>query len=564
MNNLGSFSSDLAVPTRGAELFIGLVGAVGTDMGQLYSYIEEALAPLSYSCVPLKLSNLIRNYSNEVDDSSLFRKYETLMDCGSKLRKDLGRTDALAIAAIVELWAEREDYWEKKQPSKAADSKEAVKLAEPTDKTEQQQSSFQPTSFQAFIFDQLKNPGEIKTLRLIYGKSFYLIGAYSSKKNRTNNLARRMFNEGKSIETEDDFSKYAETLIKTDYDELKYGEYGQKIRASFPEADVFINMDDEELAKDSIRRFIELVFGNSFKTPTIDELGMYLAQSTAYRSADLARQIGASVLTPEGDVVSVGCNEASKHGGGQYWEELKPDHRDFHKERDANDLMKQQMLLDVLQRLQEIEWVDKTDTEVHTLVEQTFKRKKSSLHGVKLMDVIEYFRSVHAEMACLMDAAKRGLPVSGDTLYSTTFPCHECARHIICAGIARVVYVEPYPKSLALQLFGDSISLENDEKEGVKFVPFVGIAPRQYMSLFSLGEGKRKDNLGYVQKWNPRNASLKHWELPEFYSYKEARYIKLVKKQLEDLRKSVAETRSEDDEETGSGATAASEGGTIS
>lgn len=63
----------------------------------------------------------------------------------------------------------------------------------------------------------------------------------------------------------------------------------------------------------------------------------------------------------------------------------------------------------------------------------------------------------------------------GATLYSTTFPCHNCARHIVGAGIARVVFVEPYTKSRAEQLHSDSIAIaeaDPDEKK-VVFDPFV-------------------------------------------------------------------------------------------
>jgi deoxycytidylate deaminase len=30
-----------------------------------------------------------------------------------------------------------------------------------------------------------------------------------------------------------------------------------------------------------------------------------------------------------------------------------------------------------------------------------------------------------------------------------SFPCHMCARHIIATGLREVVYIEPYPKSVA-------------------------------------------------------------------------------------------------------------------
>jgi len=42
--------------------------------------------------------------------------------------------------------------------------------------------------------------------------------------------------------------------------------------------------------------------------------------------------------------------------------------------------------------------------------------------------------------------------IVGSTLYCTNYPCHYCAKHIIAAGINRVVYLEPYEKSLARKL----------------------------------------------------------------------------------------------------------------
>lgn len=69
------------------------------------------------------------------------------------------------------------------------------------------------------------------------------------------------------------------------------------------------------------------------------------------------------------------------------------------------------------------------------------------------------------------------------------------------AGIKTVTYIEPYPKSRALDLHQDSISLE-DEREGkVVFRPFVGVAPRAYERLFSMtswdgSRVQRKDDAG--------------------------------------------------------------------
>jgi cytidine deaminase len=92
----------------------------------------------------------------------------------------------------------------------------------------------------------------------------------------------------------------------------------------------------------------------------------------------------------------------------------------------------------------------------------------------------------------------RGVSVRGGTLYCTTFPCHMCARHIMAAGIARVVYIEPYPKSRAKRLYKRAIQVDLDREaddDAVKFEAFVGIAPSRFLDLFEMVT--RKDSEGY-------------------------------------------------------------------
>src|SRR5205823_3680095 len=106
----------------------------------------------------------------------------------------------------------------------------------------------------------------------------------------------------------------------------------------------------------------------------------------------------------------------------------------------------------------------------------------------QIRNLIEFGRAVHAEMAALIDAARRGVSVAGCTMYVTTFPCHLCARHVVAAGIRRLVYIEPYAKSRTADLYPDSIAIEQDSGDKVQFEPFVGVAPRQYMKLFPMAQ----------------------------------------------------------------------------
>lgn len=119
----------------------------------------------------------------------------------------------------------------------------------------------------------------------------------------------------------------------------------------------------------------------------------------------------------------------------------------------------------------------------------------------RLMDLLEFGRDIHAEMSAITDAARKGVSVEGGTLYCTTFPCHMCAKHIVAAGIKRVVYIEPYPKSYAEELHSDAIELDAPKDCGkVNFARFTGISPYRYRDLFE--KGKRKFATGEAQKWN--------------------------------------------------------------
>ena len=128
---------------------------------------------------------------------------------------------------------------------------------------------------------------------------------------------------------------------------------------------------------------------------------------------------------------------------------------------------------------------------------------------------------MHAEMDALLSCSRAGIPTTGSTLYCTTFPCHNCAKHIIASGIKRVVYVEPYPKSRALDFHSESIQLKsnletasNDASELVSFEPFIGVGPRRFLDLFSmsLGSGsklRRKDKSGNTLEWDKSSAPIR-------------------------------------------------------
>lgn len=59
----------------------------------------------------------------------------------------------------------------------------------------------------------------------------------------------------------------------------------------------------------------------------------------------------------------------------------------------------------------------------------------------------------HAESNCLGNAARAGRSTDGATIYCTTYPCAECAKLIVAAGIKTVVFDKPYNSPLTASIF---------------------------------------------------------------------------------------------------------------
>ncbi len=66
-------------------------------------------------------------------------------------------------------------------------------------------------------------------------------------------------------------------------------------------------------------------------------------------------------------------------------------------------------------------------------------------------------RTIHAEMNAIIQCAKFGVPTEGAEIYVTHFPCLQCAKAIIQAGIQAVYYAKDYRNHpYALELFKEA------------------------------------------------------------------------------------------------------------
>lgn len=73
----------------------------------------------------------------------------------------------------------------------------------------------------------------------------------------------------------------------------------------------------------------------------------------------------------------------------------------------------------------------------------------------------ELCRGLHAEQNAILQASAFGVSLKGSEIYVTHQPCVTCAKMLINAGIARVVFIGSYPDELALEMLREgNIKLE--------------------------------------------------------------------------------------------------------
>ena len=63
---------------------------------------------------------------------------------------------------------------------------------------------------------------------------------------------------------------------------------------------------------------------------------------------------------------------------------------------------------------------------------------------------------IHAELNCILFAAKYGISTKDCILYVSYEPCDNCLKHIIQAGIKEVVYLYPYKKKYCHSIYRDN------------------------------------------------------------------------------------------------------------
>lgn len=450
-----------------SELVLGLVTTVGTDTHGVIECLKDQLKKFKFTTKEISVSkDILKEFDISDAERTEYERIKTYMDLGDRVRQETGDNAILMRGVAAHIFKE-------------------VRGGE---------SDPKPQKNTAYIIKSLKHPEEVACLRQIYGDGFYAIGVTSTKEERIAYLTeQKELTEEQALE-----------LVSRDADDGQ--PFGQHTQDAFQRADYFLSVTDSQAEmKNNVTRLVELLFGNPYLTPNFNEYAMFMAYASSLRSADLSRQIGA-VVTINDEILASGVNDCARPGGGLYWPEAgksgkwedAPGGRDYMLECDSN-------------KVEQSRIIDRIISELDLEPSEEIKKK---IKKAGVGSLTEYGRVVHAEMEALSMCARNMVSTRGTTMYVTTFPCHNCAKHIIACGVDTVYYIEPYPKSKALEFYKEQITTKKDGSNRVKFLPFSGVGPRRFTDLFSMDSHRwqkreRKDDTGKVIEWDRKKAKLR-------------------------------------------------------
>ena len=487
-SNKGKSTLNKVHNTQTEELVIGLCYPLGAHRSVVISEIKKLLKDsFDYKDIKVKkLSSFISDYKEVYKAKDRTPRFQEIMGKikgGDELREEYGNS-ILADLAIREIHNDR--------------------LSEnPTINDEIPNIEDIQSRRVCYIVDSIKNIDELNLFRSIYKENFYLFSIYTPELERKSLLHEMSSDEIKTI---------------LDIDDKEGNSHGQNVRDTFVDADFFLRVSkthsEDEVEKEKlflnelrgkILRYLDLIFESGVTTPFKNESAMYFAKSAAGNSSCLSRQVGACITDEDGNFLSEGWNEVPSFGGSVYSNESNLDRRCFKLGYCSNDRTKDEI----------------TDTIFESLIANPILKEKLSdlnvinifkkeLRNSKIKDLIEYSRAVHAEMnAIIKGSQKTSDRMKGGKLFCTTYPCHNCARHIILAGINEVYFIEPYVKSYATSLHKDAITEDEGEFNKVKILFFDGVAPRRYQEFFSNFNDRKIRNTGVLVDFERKTSKPK-------------------------------------------------------
>lgn len=309
------------------------------------------------------------------------------------------------------------------------------------------------------VIDGIRNLGEIQALRGTFPVC-YVIAVVASKDTRWKRVQDLYDRDLKAFERDEQRDADGDIIN------------GQQVEKCVNDADyVLWNEQDLRPAGErgstllgKLSRDVALMRGNGAPAgyPTPAESYMTSAYAASHLSRCLKRFVGAVIVSDKGIPLSLGFNEnpiIMKSCESEYG----------HCFKDTN----------MGARLEEMGKVYCPDCgEKQDALAPPWRCKNTNCRtNLKL----RFFPNRNMELCTAIHAEERAIRSLGDrdatgaTLYVTTFPCLQCARHIVDVGISNVVYVEAYPVAESQKFL---------EHNRVVVKPFEGFKARAFTRIF--------------------------------------------------------------------------------
>jgi deoxycytidylate deaminase/dephospho-CoA kinase len=328
-------------------------------------------------------------------------------------------------------------------------------------------------TYNRIVIDGIRNLTEIEHLRDTFGNRFFLFALECPLSQRWERLRPAYEKRGASM---NDF------LGDDQRDHNEELDHGQQVQLCVDQADVLIDNSDDVSQVDlraKLEDYADLVLGKKYRFAKPIEIYMNVAYLASHGSKCIKRQVGAVLVNAlpnvMGEVVGQGFNE-NPIG-------TKPCIEEPHYGADPETRRPGECYRDIARRAAFAQY------------EANGTRCPICGEKIKLVtpgppwvcmacsgDMELYFwperamtlcTAVHAEVAAILSAFGR---TKGATLYTTTFPCFQCAEKISQVGIENIVFNELYP---------DVRAAERLKIAGIQAIRFEGIRSRRFDEIFS-------------------------------------------------------------------------------
>jgi deoxycytidylate deaminase/dephospho-CoA kinase len=320
------------------------------------------------------------------------------------------------------------------------------------------------------VIDSIRNLGEIQRLREHFGYQFMLIAILATPEARWIRIG--------STEYTDKSRSKLDFVEDDQRDKNEETEFGQQVELCIDEADIFIdNTGTVPLSsfKEKVLKFSDLATGREKRFANPDEIYMHMAFSSAHGSKCLKRNVGAVLVDERGEVVSVGYNEnplgtfpcvQEPTYEGRCYRDIV---RNSHFETLSNKGVRCPICGNVIPVIEGPPW---------RCPSCAVSGVKTNLESFFFPDrAMTWCTAIHAEDRAILAAGERAAKAR---LYTTTFPCFQCAEKIANVGITSICFTEAYP---------DPNSADRLDLAGIAYVQFEGVRSSAFERLFPRQKG---------------------------------------------------------------------------